>query len=60
MRLANGFSKSCEPVLPWGVEHDFLRVAGLKALVEMSTPGGVDLRELSVVDYSVRQCLLFL
>ena len=60
MRLANGFGKSCKPVVPWGMENDFLHVAGLKVLVEMSRPGGVDLRELSAVDYSVRQCLLSL
>lgn len=60
MRLANGLRKSCYPVLPWSVENDFLHVVGLKALVEMSAPGGVYLVGLTRIDYSVRQGLLSL
>jgi len=60
MRLADGLGKSCYSVSPWSLENDFLRVVGLNALVEMSAPSGVYLRELSGVDYGVRQYLLFL
>lgn len=58
MRLSNGLRKSCDAVLPWSVENDFLRVVGLKALVKMSAPGRVYLGELVGVDHCVMQCLL--
>ena len=58
MRLANGLRKSCDAVLPWSVENDFLRVVGVKALVKMSAPGRVYLGELVCVDHCVMQCLL--
>ncbi len=58
MRLTNGLRQSCDAVLPWSVENDFLHVVGVKTLVKMSAPGRVYLGELVGVDHCVMQCLL--